>query len=148
MVNPFDLRTIVLEKHAQHVVFIHFPIALFITGVWFDLTSGGKRDSELACATYLNLSVAAALLLPTIAAGVLAWRFAFGGAKLEGLILLHFVAALSAALLMIASWWLHWQARKSRTLLLPRYRIPIELLGVGVIALTAHLGGFLSGVNR
>jgi hypothetical protein len=96
----------------------------------------------------LNLSVAAALLLPTIAAGVLAWQFAFGGAKLEGLILLHFVAALSAALLMIASWWLHWQARKSRTLLLPRYRIPIELLGVAVIALTAHLGGFLSGINR
>ena len=148
MVNPFDLRTIALEKHAQHVVFIHFPIALFIAGVLFDLTSGGKRDSELACATYLNLSVAAALLLPTIAAGVLAWQFAFGGAKLEGLILLHFVAALSAALLMIASWWLHWQARKSRTLLLPRYRIPIELLGVAVIALTAHLGGFLSGVNR
>jgi len=148
MVNPFDLRTIVLEKHAQHVVFIHFPIALFIAGVLFDLTSGGKRDSELACATSLNLSVAAALLLPTIAAGVLAWQFAFGGAKLEGLILLHFVAALSAALLMIASWWLHWQARKSRTLLLPRYRIPIELLGVAVIALTAHLGGFLSGVNR
>jgi hypothetical protein len=29
-VNPFDLRTVVLAKHAQHVVLIHFPIALFI----------------------------------------------------------------------------------------------------------------------
>ena len=44
MVNPFDLRSILLEKHAQHVVFIHFPIALFITGVSFDLLSRGKRD--------------------------------------------------------------------------------------------------------
>jgi len=26
MVNPFDLRSIPLEKHAQHVVFIHFPM--------------------------------------------------------------------------------------------------------------------------
>ena len=28
--NPFDVRTIVLAKHAQHVVLIHFPLALFI----------------------------------------------------------------------------------------------------------------------
>jgi len=47
MVNPFDLRTILLAKHAQHVVLIHFPIALFITGVAFDLLSRGKRDSQL-----------------------------------------------------------------------------------------------------
>ena len=33
MANLFDLRTVLLAKHAQHVVLIHFPIALFITGV-------------------------------------------------------------------------------------------------------------------
>ena len=33
MVNPFDLKTALLAKHAQHVVLIHFPIALFITAV-------------------------------------------------------------------------------------------------------------------
>ena len=148
MVNPFDLRTILLEKHAQHVVLIHFPIALFVSGVFFDFLSRGKRDSQLAGAAYLNLSVAAVFLFPTVATGVLAWQFAYGGAKLEGLLLLHFVAAMFATFLIIASWWLHWQARKSRTLLLPRYRIPIECLGVAVIALTGHLGGFLSGVNR
>ena len=26
--NPFDLRSILLARHAQHVVLIHFPIAL------------------------------------------------------------------------------------------------------------------------
>ncbi len=30
---------------------------------------------------------------------------------------------------------------------LPNYRLAIEFLGVGIIALTGHLGGFLSGVN-
>jgi hypothetical protein len=30
---------------------------------------------------------------------------------------------------------------------LPQYRIFLELLGVVAIGLTAHLGGFLSGVN-
>lgn len=148
MVNPFDLRTIFLAKHAQHVVLIHFPIALYVIGVVFDLLSRGKRDSQLASAAYVNLSVAALSVLPTYVTGVLAWQFVLEGAKLKGLILLHFVAASCTAVLVVASWWMHWQARKSEPLHLPRYRIPIELLGVAVIAFTAHLGGFLSGVNR
>ena len=148
MVNPFDLRTILLAKHAQHVVLIHFPIALFISGVVFDLLSRGKRLSQLASAAYLNLCVAAVTVIPTVVTGVLAWQFALEGEKLKGLLLLHFVAATFAGLLVVASWWIHWRARKSDTLALPRYRIPIELLGVIVITLTAHLGGFLSGVNQ
>jgi uncharacterized membrane protein len=34
--NPFDIRTVVFAQHAQHVVLIHFPIALFIAAVAFD----------------------------------------------------------------------------------------------------------------
>ena len=147
MVNPFDLRTILLAKHAQHVVLIHFPIALFMTGVGFDLLSRGKRDSQLAAAAYLNLSIAAATVLPAVATGLLAWQFALDGKRLKGLLLLHLIAALSAALLVVASWWMHWRSRRPDTVSLPRYRIPVELLGVAIIALTAHLGGFLSGVN-
>jgi uncharacterized membrane protein len=37
MVNPFDLKTALLAKPAQHVVLIHFPIALFVSAVAFDL---------------------------------------------------------------------------------------------------------------
>ena len=147
MVNPFDLRTIFLAKHAQHVVLIHFPIALYMIGVLFDLLSRGKRDSQLATAAYLNLSVAAVAVFPTYVTGVLAWQFVLDGSKLKGLILLHFVAASCTAVLVVASWWIHWQTRRSGQSSLPRYRIPIELLGVAVIAITAHLGGFLSGVN-
>ena len=35
--NPFDLKAALLARHAQHVVLIHFPIALFITSVAFDV---------------------------------------------------------------------------------------------------------------
>ena len=147
MVNPFDLRTILLAKHAQHVVLIHFPIALFITGVGLDLFSRGKRDSQLAGAAYLNLSIAAATVLPAVVTGLLAWQFALEGKRLKGLLLWHVIAASMAALLVIASWWVHWRTRKAERVSLPGYRIPIELLGVAVMALTAHLGGFLSGVN-
>jgi uncharacterized membrane protein len=147
MVNPFDPRTILLAKHAQHVVLIHFPIALFITGVGLDLLSRGKRDSNLASAAYLNLSIAAATVLPTIVTGLLAWQFALEGKRLKGLLLWHVIAASIATVLVITSWWIHRRTRKSESLLLPVFRIPVELLGVAVIALTAHLGGFLSGVN-
>ncbi len=147
MVNPFDLRTILLAKHAQHVVLIHFPIALFMTGVGFDLLSRGKRDSQLATAAYLNLSIAAATVLPAVATGLLAWQFALDGKRLKGLLLLHLITGLSAALLVVASWWMHWRSRRPNTVSLPRYRIPVELLGMAIVALTAHLGGFLSGVN-
>jgi uncharacterized membrane protein len=147
MVNPFDLRTILLAKHAQHVVLIHFPIALFITGVGLDLLSRGKRTSQLAGAAYLNLSIAAATAIPAVLTGLLAWQFALDGKRLKGLLLLHLIAASIAALLVIASWWFHWRTRREESLLLPGFRIPIELLGVVAIGLAAHLGGFLSGVN-
>jgi uncharacterized membrane protein len=147
MANPFDLHTVLLAKHAQHVVLIHFPIALFITGVAFDLLSRGKPESRLTGAAYFNLTAAAISAIPAIITGLLAWQFALDGRRLKGLLLLHFLSALCTTPLLLISWWTHWHARKSQPLTLPAYRIPVELLGIVAIALTAHLGGFLSGVN-
>lgn len=147
MGHPFDFRTVLFAKHAQHVVLVHFPIALFITGVALDLLSRGQRESQLANAAYLNISTAAAIIIPTGLTGILAWQFALGGEKLKGLLLFHVVAACVSAMLVIVSWWVHWRSRRSRRSALPQLRIPVELLGVALIALTAHLGGFLSGVN-
>ena len=47
-VNPFDIRTVVLAKHAQHVVLIHFPIAVFITAVAFDYLAQWTKNRTLA----------------------------------------------------------------------------------------------------
>jgi uncharacterized membrane protein len=147
MANPFDLRNVFLAKHAQHVVLIHFPIALFITGVGLDLLSRVKRGPTLAGAAYLNISIAAAMVIPTALTGIAAWQFALDGEKLKGLLLFHVVAASIAASLVIASWWLHWQSHRRDPGTSDRLRISIELAGVAAIALTAHLGGFLTGVN-
>jgi uncharacterized membrane protein len=147
MVNPFDIRTVLLAKHAQHVVLIHFPIALFITGVGLDLLSRGNCQSRWASAAYVNLSLAAAMVIPAVLTGVLAWQLALEGKKLKGLLLYHVVVASIAAAVVIASWWMHWRSRKGGTLVLPRLRIPVELFGVAVVGLTAHLGGYLTGVN-
>ena len=91
-------------------------------------------------------SIAAAAVIPTVLTGWLAWHFVLEDQKIKGLLLLHLLAASTATLLVIASWWVHWRIRNT-PMPLPRYRIPLELLGVAAIGLTAHLGGFLSGVN-
>jgi uncharacterized membrane protein len=59
MVNPFDLKSALLAKHAQHVVLIHFPVALFIAGAAFDWLAQWTKRRELADAAYYNLLAAA-----------------------------------------------------------------------------------------
>ncbi len=146
MVNPFDLRTALLAKHAQHVVLIHFPIALFITAVVFDLIAQSTKRRGIADAAYYNLLVAAISTVPVIATGILAWQFQLEGQKLKGTLLLHLVLGSVSSGLIWLVWWVHLRARR-RAKVLPTYRLVLEIVGVGIIALTGHLGGFLSGVN-
>jgi uncharacterized membrane protein len=144
--NPFDLKTVLLAKHAQHVVLIHFPIALFAAGVWFDFLAHRTRRRGLAEAAYFNFLVAAISTVPVLATGILAWQFALEGQKLKGMLLEHLVLAFVSTVMIWVVWWVHFRGRKGQEPL-PDYRLAIEFLAFGVVALTAHLGGFLSGVN-
>ena len=146
MANPFDLKTVLLAKHAQHVVLIHFPIALFITAVAFDLIALWTKRRGLADAAYYNLLVAAISTLPVLATGILAWQFQLDGQRLKGILLLHLVLACVSSVMIWLVWWLHFRVRR-RAEVLPSCRLAVEFLGVGIVALTGHLGGFLSGVN-
>jgi uncharacterized membrane protein len=145
-VSPYDIKTVLLAKHAQHVVLIHFPIALFLAGVAFDLAAQWTKRRALAEAAYYDLLLAAISTVPAVATGVLAWQFALEGQKLEGILLQHLVLGCVSTVLIWLVWWAHFRARQQAR---PpaSYRIAIELLAVIVVALTGHLGGFLSGVN-
>jgi len=145
--HPFDFRAALMAKHAQHVVLIHFPIALYMVGVLFDVLSFGKKQSALAVASYYNLVVAALSTIPVIATGLGAWQFALEGQKLKGVLLQHLVLASTSALLIVLTWWLHRRWRRGPAEFLPLERLPLELLTVALLTLTGHLGGFLSGVN-
>ena len=146
MVNPFDLKTVLLEKHAQHVVLIHFPIALFVAAIAFDLIALWTKRRGLADAAYYNLLAAAISTLPVLVTGLLAWQFQLEGQKLKGILLLHLVLACISTVMIWVVWWVHFRARR-RTVYLPTYRLAVEFLALVIVALTAHLGGFLSGVN-
>ena len=88
MVNPFDLKTALLAKPAQLVVLIHFPIALFLAAVAFDLIALWTKRRGLAGAAYFNLLAAAISTLPVLATGLLAWHFQLEGQKVKGVLLL------------------------------------------------------------
>jgi uncharacterized membrane protein len=145
-VNPFDLKSALLAKHAQHVALVHFPIALFIGGVAFDLIAQRMKRRGFADAAYYNLLLAAISTLPVVATGILAWQFALEGQKLKGVLLQHLALACASTVMIWLVWWVHFRARR-RGEGLHNYRIPLELLAVAIISLTGYLGGFLSGVN-
>jgi uncharacterized membrane protein len=146
-VNPFEIETLLLARHAQHVVLIHFPIALFIAAVAFDYLAQRTRNSTLAAAAYFNLLLAAISTIPVVATGLAAWQWALEGQKLKGILLMHLVLGCISSVLIWVVFSIHWRARRRHQESLPKYRLLIEALAILIVVLTAHLGGFLSGVN-
>jgi uncharacterized membrane protein len=145
--HPFDLKQMLMEKHAQHVVLIHFPIALFISGVALDVAAQWTKKQSLGFAAYTNLLLAAVMSLPAVATGLLAWQWALEGHRVRGILRLHMVFGLASTAMIWAVWWIHFRARRRVAGVLPNYRLPLEFAGAALLALTGHLGGFLSGVN-
>jgi uncharacterized membrane protein len=145
--NPFDIKTVLLAKHAQHVVLIHFPIALFSAAVAFDFISQWTKSRALAVAAYFNLLLSAVSAVPVVATGLAAWQWALEGQKVKGILLMHLVLGCLSSVLIWFVFWIHFRMRRHPEESLPKYRLPIEALAVFVVGLTGHLGGFLSGVN-
>jgi uncharacterized membrane protein len=124
MVNPFDLKTVLLARHAQHVALIHFPIALFISAVAFDLMAHWTKRSGPSDTAYYNLLAAAISTFPVLTTGLLAWRFQLEGQRLKGILLLHLVLACVSSVMIWVVWWLHFRTRR-RAEALPNYRLAL-----------------------
>jgi uncharacterized membrane protein len=145
--HPFDIKTVLFAKHAQHVVLIHFPIALFIIGVLFDFLAHRTKRRVLAAAAYCNLFAAALATIPVVITGILAWQWELEGQRLKGILLMHLVLGVTSSLLIWIVWLIHVRTQRKHGTVLPGYRLPIEAVAVAILIVTGHLGGFLSGVN-
>src|ERR1700720_2254466 len=145
--NSFDIKAAIFAKHAQHVVLIHFPIALFIIGVLFDFLAYRTRRRVLAAAAYCNLFAAALATIPVLITGILAWQWELEGQRLKGILLMHLVLGVTSSVLIWIVWLIHVRTQRRDGAVLPGYRLPIEAVAVAILTLTGHLGGFLSGVN-
>src|SRR5437870_4156875 len=145
-VNPFDVKAALLAGHAQHPVIIHFPIALFIASVVFEVMAAWRKQPVLAAVAYYNL-LGAALTLPlAIATGLGAWQWQLEGATLKGNLRLHMICALTSALLIFFLSWM--RSRLHTKGISPRIGYwTVTVIALLVITLTGHLGGILSGVE-
>jgi uncharacterized membrane protein len=144
--NPFDLKAALLAGHAQHPVIIHFPIALFIASVVFELLAVWRKQPIFATVAYCNL-LGAALTAPlAIATGLGAWRWQLEGAALKGNLRLHMICALTSALLIFFLCWVRSRLRAKGISPGIAY-FGVTLLALAIITLTGHLGGILSGVE-
>ena len=144
--NPFDVKAALLAGHAQHPVIIHFPIALFIASVVFEVMGAWRKQPVLASVAYYNL-LGAALTIPfAIATGLGAWRWQLEGAAIKGNLRLHMVCAITSALLIFFLTWVRSRLRtKGRPPSIGYWAV--TLIALLVITLTGHLGGILSGVE-
>jgi len=142
----FDPRTILLARHAQHIVLVHFPIALLIASVLFDLLARWTGRRPLASAGALNL-YAAALTAPLAAGtGVLAWQWQLEGARLKGALLLHLCGAVLVVALCWALAWFRLRYSRRGPATLPIVYHAAGIATCILVAATAHLGGIVSGV--
>ena len=145
--NPFDLKSVLFAKHAQHVALVHFPIALMFAGAAFDLLSLRKQDLALLRAAYYTVIAAAIAAVPTVATGILAWQLLFEGKAPRGNLKLHMSLALFSSVLIWLVCWLHVREQRKPHASSPAARLVVEAMAVALTLLTGHVGGFVSGVN-
>jgi len=148
--SPFDLKSALLAKHAQHVVLVHFPIALTTAAIAFEWIAAwrpGPRTAALAEAAYWNLTAGAMMVTGTITSGLLAWQWQLEGTPLRGTLLLHalFGGASSVAILLL--WWLRFRQRRQSLESPGRWYLALTVVAFFLITVAGHLGGFVSGVN-
>lgn len=144
--NPFDLRAALLAPHAQHPVIVHFPIALFIVSVMFEVLALWRKQPAFELVAYFNLFAAAISIPFTIVTGLLAWQWQLEGAALKGNLRIHFAFALTTAAVVLFAFWYRYRLKKNGESPRVSY-FTLLAAGLVMITITGHLGGILSGVE-
>ena len=149
--KPFSLidslKAFLFPKHAQHPAIVHFPIALYYVSLLFDLLAWRRQDRVLAAAAKFNLILAAISALFSVATGLLAWQFAYGGVALQGMILYHLVLGIVTTVGILSMCWMRTRKSVGNNLVPGKFYLAFGLLLAVVVMITGHLGGNLTGVN-
>jgi uncharacterized membrane protein len=146
MAHVFDPKTVLLAKHAQHIVMIHFPIALFFVSGVFDAMAHRNKSDSLRSAGYYNLVAASISSVLAVATGIAAWQIMFGGKSPKGILLFHLLGAATAFILLWTLVFIRRREREQQRPTLSRTYVGLAVITCIVIIATAHLGGVLSGV--
>ena len=146
--SPWDVKAAILEKNAQHPIFIHFPIGLFIFSLFFDLLGKFKKIPGLITAGYYNLLWAALTSIVSVVTGVIAWQWEFGGDWNSVYLRLHLIFGITTCVLLFILLAVRKKMQKEiGDPVTPGY-LALAFVTVAVIGLTGHIGGILSGVVK
>ena len=146
MAHLFDVKAVLFAKHAQHIVMIHFPIALFFASGFFDLIAYRMKSAPLRSAAYYNLVAASISSVLAIGTGVVAWQIIYGGGTPKGIILFHLIGAMTSFALVWLLAVIRYRERKALRFRLSKTYVVLAVVTCLVLAITSHLGGVLSGV--
>jgi uncharacterized membrane protein len=144
--NIWDLKTLMFPKHAQHRVIVHFPIALLIFSLFFDIVGMVTKNRQLMAAGYFNLIASVVTAPIAVVTGLLAWYFAFGGMPLtQNMNLLYHL--ITGTVTMFMTFVLFALRRKVDVEAGPLsgLYIALGLLALLLVAVTGHIGGGLVG---
>jgi uncharacterized membrane protein len=143
MLNPFDLKAALLAKRAQHVVLIHFPIALYLSGTLFDFVARVFRKPNFREVAGWNFLFASVMNIPTAATGIHAWRSVLEGQRLQGILRLHLLLGCAVDFALWLTVWLGSRLRAQAETGHSMAILATELIVCAMVSLTAQLGGFL-----
>ncbi len=141
--SPFNIKSLIAPKHANHPVLVHFPIALFMIGLLFDILAIRQKKPLLIQVGYYNLLVATISTLPTLLSGLGAWQWAYGGVPLTGYLLLHLCLGIVTSLLLFTLWKMRAKKRDDLYQGINGTYFLLATIALILIMVTGHLGGFL-----
>ena len=144
--SPFNIKAALFAKDAQHPVLVHFPIALFMISLLFDVLGAWKKNAALRAAATYNLIAGAFGGLFAVLTGLVAWQWQYGGAELKGNLRLHLILGIVTTGLPFVLWVLRAKQARKSSVPITRLYFVLSLIALGLIALTGHIGGILSGV--
>lgn len=128
-------------RHPTHPLFIHFPVALYLAVIVFDVMSRITPSSALVLAgTYLLIG---AFLGTALAAftGLIDWAGMIPGSSKRKLATQHMVLQLTAAGFFIAMFVLRWGSRGQEQAEISW--IILGVIGYGILGVGQFLGGLL-----
>ena len=130
---PYSLETI-------HPLLVHFPIALFSTGLFFDILAKLLNNEELDHAGFWTMLMALISSPFTIIAGIFA--FMEEGSWLDLYQFQHGILVLISTLLLLVLFWarIKFQLDFRYSGLKRNIYLALHILAVGILFYGAHLG--------
>lgn len=92
-----------IPEHAFHPMIVHFPIALFLFGVFLDVLGARRRDGSLR--RFATWNIVAGALSALLAVGTGLTAFMMRGFPFEGIFRIHMLLGIGTAVTMLSVAW-------------------------------------------